>query len=69
MKIRDIKKGLKELNSVDLMLKEAVLRQELFSCNINMKTGHVKDYSQFKKLRKNIARTLTYQRQKLNKGI
>ena len=31
---------------------------------LNSSTSHVKDYSQFKKARKNIARILTYLRQK-----
>ena len=31
---------------------------------LNSSTSHVKDYSQFKKGRKNIARILTYLRQK-----
>lgn len=68
MKIRDIKKELKNLNAADLMVKEITLRQELFSYNLNTTTGHVKDYSQFKKLRKNIARAMTYRRQ-MNKGV
>ena len=63
MKIRDIKKELKNLNTDDLMVKEMTFRQELFSYNLNMATGHIKDYSQFKKLRKNIARAQTYRRQ------
>lgn len=64
MKIRDIKKEFKGLNAVDLMVKEVTFRQELFNYNLNISTGHVKDYSQFKKLRKNIARVMTYRRQK-----
>ncbi len=64
MKIRDIKKEFKGLNAVDLMVKEITFRQELFNYNLNISTGHVKDYSQFKKLRKNIARVMTYRRQK-----
>jgi ribosomal protein L29 len=64
MKIRDIKKELKNLDTDDLMIKEMSFRQELFSHNLNTATAHVKDYSQFKKLRKNIARAQTYRRQK-----
>ncbi|MFI5333101.1 MAG: 50S ribosomal protein L29 [Candidatus Babeliales bacterium] len=64
MKIRDIKKELKNLNAYDLMVKEVTFRQELFNHNLTVATGHVKDYSQFKKLRKNIARAMTYRHQK-----
>ena len=47
-------------------LKEAVdnLRLELFTLRLRMRTAHIKDYSQFKKLRKDIARALTIVHQK-----
>ncbi len=35
------------------------LRQALFSLRLNLVTSHVKDVSQFKKLRRTIARGLT----------
>ena len=40
------------------------LRAVLFSTQLNASTSHVKDYSQFKKLRKDIARALTVISQK-----
>ena len=36
------------------------MRRELFRLKINVATAHVKDYSEFKKGRRNIARVLTF---------
>ena len=36
------------------------LRKEYFGLRLNIATAHVKDYSQFKKLRRSIASALTY---------
>ncbi len=63
MKVTTVKDELKNLNAQDAAAKLEALRRELFSLRINVATSHVKDYSQFKKLRKNIARLETYQRQ------
>lgn len=41
------------------------MRSELFGLKLNAATSHVKDYSQYKKLRKSIARGLTYLTQKI----
>ncbi|HZW61740.1 MAG TPA: 50S ribosomal protein L29 [Candidatus Babeliales bacterium] len=58
---RDVtKKELEQLSLSDLKVKIDALRRELFSLRINATTSHIKDYSQFKKLRKDIARALTY---------
>lgn len=62
MKITTIKEELKKLNTHDAAVKIDALRRELFSLKINVATSHVKDYSQFKKLRKQIAILETYQR-------
>lgn len=64
MKTNKIKDEFKQLEPKDLMLKLDALRRDLFSLRLNSSTSHVKDYSQFKKNRKNIARILTYLRQK-----
>jgi ribosomal protein L29 len=40
------------------------LRSELFGLRLNAATSHVKDYSQFKKMRRAIARALTYAQRK-----
>ena len=42
-----------------LIIKLDSVRRELFTLRLNTVTAHVKDYSQFKKARKNIARILT----------
>lgn len=56
-----------ELKSAEIRKTEEHLeqwRKELFGLRMNSLTAHVKDYSQFKKLRKNIARALTFLQQK-----
>lgn len=59
MKVDEIKNELQQLSIDDLVAKVDVLRRELFTLKLNAATAHVKDYSQFKKLRKDIARALT----------
>ena len=58
----------KELDTATLKEKVEQLRKELFRLRINASTAHVKDYSQFEKLRKNIARALTVISQKESLG-
>lgn len=55
---------IKELNVAQLKEKIESLRRALFNLKLNASTAHVKDYSQFVKLRRNIARAETYLRQK-----
>jgi ribosomal protein L29 len=64
MKTRNLKEELKQDNEQALVAKLDAARRELFRMKINVATAHVKDYSQFKKSRRNIARILTYLRQK-----
>jgi len=64
MKITKFKDEIKGLTPEQLQLKSHELRKELFSLGLNATTSHVKDYSQFKKLRKNIARVSTLLTQK-----
>jgi large subunit ribosomal protein L29 len=63
-KINTIKKEFKELSLEDLMSKVDGLQRELFSLRLHSATSPVKDQAQFKKLRKDIARALTYLQQK-----
>ena len=44
--------------------KVELLRQELLGLRLNSSTAHIKNYSQFSKIRKNIARALTYLNQR-----
>lgn len=67
MKITEFKNEIKSMGQKDLMTKLDSLRRDLFSLRLNSMTSHVKDYSQFNKIRKNIARVLTVLRQKGNK--
>ena len=54
------KNEIKELNIAQLKDKIETLRRELFNLKLNSSTAHIKDYSQFNKLKKNIARAETY---------
>lgn len=55
MKRGDLKEELRRLSVSDLQIKLDQFRKELFSLRLNTSTAHIKDYSQFKKLRSNIA--------------
>lgn len=67
MKKANINKELIELGVIELKAKVIEWRRQLLSLRLNAATSHVKDFSQFNKLRKNIARGLTYL--KLKGGI
>jgi ribosomal protein L29 len=56
MKVTQERKELREMGVVELNIKLEALRRELFSLRLNSATAHIKDYSQFKKLRASIAR-------------
>lgn len=67
MKEQKERESLKELTLDELKVKVESLRKELFSLHLNSSTTHIKDYSQFSKLRKSVSRALTYlNQQKLN---
>ena len=58
------KEEIKKLDKASLNKELASLRKELFNLKLNIDSGEVKDFSQFKKLRTDIARTLTFLGQK-----
>ena len=64
-----VKDELKELTIEQLAEKVNSLRRDLFGLKLNAVNTHVKDYSQFSKLRKDIARALTYLHQKVKNHI
>ena len=64
MKVTNSRQELKALSREDLREKIEHLRKDLFTLRLNSSTTHVKNYSQFKALRRTIARALTYLRQK-----
>jgi large subunit ribosomal protein L29 len=64
MKVTKVKEELKQGDIAALAAKLNDLRRELFTLRLNAATAHVKDYSQYKKLRRDVARVLTYLRQK-----
>ncbi len=59
MKVTKFKQELDGLSVQDLRKKLDQLRREAFSLRLNATTAHIKDYSEFKKFRKNVARVLT----------
>ena len=65
MKVAKEREQLNGLSEKELLGKVASYKRELFSLRVNSMTAHIKDYSQFKKLRKSVARALTC----LNKDI
>lgn len=64
MKTSKFKEEIKQLGIKELIIKLDAFRRDRFSLRLNASTSHLKDYSQFKKGRKNIARILTILRQK-----
>ncbi len=64
MKIQKEREDLNDLNIKELKIRIETYRKELFSLHLNATTTHIKDYSQFGKTRRSIARALTYLRQK-----
>lgn len=59
------KNELRDLSVLDLVTKIDTLRRELFSLRLHAATSPVKDHTHYKKLRKDIARGLTYLRDKM----
>ncbi|TET06990.1 50S ribosomal protein L29 [Candidatus Dependentiae bacterium] len=64
MKRKKIKEELKLLSNEELKIKLETLRRERLNLLMSSSTSHVKDYSQFKKLKINIARVLSYLQKK-----
>ncbi len=68
MKVDKFKDELAHMSEAELHGKLEGMQRELFSLRLNASTAHIKDYSLFKKLRKDIARMSTVLRQKCQKG-
>jgi ribosomal protein L29 len=62
------KDSIKKLDTASLKRKAEKLKKELFDLKFTMAGGQAKDYSQFKKLRTNIARCLTFLNEKQRSG-
>jgi ribosomal protein L29 len=60
MKLKNIKQGLREASFDVLKSNVEEERRALFMLRLSKSTSPVKDISQFKKLRRNIARILTF---------
>ena len=58
------KQEIKTLSAPELAVKVDALRRELFSLRLHAATSPLKDYTRYKKLRREIARGLTYLRKK-----
>jgi large subunit ribosomal protein L29 len=54
------KEDLKKMDAAALKAEVQSLRKELFNLKLGQITGQVKDTSQFKKLRRQVARALTF---------
>ncbi|MCK4651340.1 50S ribosomal protein L29 [Candidatus Babeliales bacterium] len=54
------KDEMKKMDSNSLKKEVEKLKKELFNLRLNIAIGDVKDYSQFKKIRNDIARCLTF---------
>ena len=59
MKVTTEREDFRSMDIGELEIKINSFRRELFSLRLNASTAHVKDYSQFGRLRKRIARALT----------
>jgi ribosomal protein L29 len=55
---------LKNLDTSALRIEVELLKKDIFNLKLRLLTGEVKDLSEFKKMRKKIAQTLTILRQK-----
>lgn len=55
MKITTIKENLKQMDPDELKVKIDSFRRELFALKLNSASSGVKDHTQFKKLKKDIA--------------
>ena len=64
------KVNFKDMDKNSLLKEVTRIKKELFDLRLNLAAGQVKDYSQFKKLKKNAARALTFLKLKntLKKG-
>lgn len=63
-----IKNQLKQLDATQLAVEVEKLRRELFTLRLATISSPIKDYRQFRKIKKNIARAQTYARQKQLQG-
>jgi len=59
-----IKNQLKQLDEKQLAVEADKLRRDLFTLQLASISSPPKDYKQFRRLKKNIARALTYKQQK-----
>ena len=59
------KTEIKNLDTKALSKEVSLLKRELFNLKLSSMTGQVKDVSQFKKLRRKIAQSQTFLKQKL----
>ncbi len=59
MKVDKFKQDIDDMKLPELQEKLDSLQRGLFSLKLNASTAHIKDYSLYKKFRKDIARVLT----------
>lgn len=59
MKIKEFKVAIKQMSVDELNAKLDEFNRMLFGIKLNRYTSHIKDYSQFAKMRRNVARLKT----------
>ena len=64
MKVTKLNDEFKQMDVKQLQEKLEQLRGELFAIKLKAKTSHIKNHAEFKLLRGNIARVLTFMREK-----
>jgi len=64
MKVTKFKEELAQLSIAQLQEKLEHLQRDLFGLKLNARTSHVKNHAQFKQIRKDIARVMTFMNQK-----
>jgi ribosomal protein L29 len=64
MKVTKLSDEFKQMHIEQLQEKLEQLRGELFALRLKAKTSHIKNHAEFKFLRGNIARILTFMREK-----
>jgi len=64
MKLAKEREAFRKMSVKELEKKADEVKKDLFGLRLNSVTAHIKDYSQFRKLKRKVARILTYLQQK-----
>jgi large subunit ribosomal protein L29 len=64
MKLRDVKKKMKEMTQLELESKLNESKEELFNLRFQIATGNLEDFSKIRQNKKQVARILTIMNEK-----